>query len=110
MRKGLFEQVLIQIEGSKDGKEVGLMHEETGLALKRRLRKIQAELYAEYNQFQKDITEVGQIENEDERKQELDKLINEDYELKAEKASLLEIEKINSSFPYNFELIELIAL
>jgi len=38
-----------------------------------------------------------------------DMLVSEEYVLKAEKAVLSEIEKINSSFPYNFELIELIA-
>lgn len=110
--------LLIQIEGNittknQDGTssviEIGLLHEESGLGLKRKLRKIQKELFEHFNQFKSDLAEVEKIEDADNKKEENEKLLNETFELKSEKAMMAEIEKISSSFPYDFELLELIA-
>lgn len=110
--------LLIQIDGTlsvknEDGttttKGIGLLNEECGLGLKRKLRKIQKELFEHFAQFKTDLTEVEKIEDADKKKEETEKLLSESFELKAEKVMMSEIEKINSSFPYDFELLELIA-
>lgn len=118
IKKSQLHAVLVQIQGSTkttlpDGtehvKDIGLLSEESGLGLKRKLRKIQKELAEYWNQFNIDAGEVDKIEDKEKKKVETERLLNETVELKSEKALMSEIEKINSSFPYDFELLELIA-
>lgn len=109
IKKYQLESILIQIEGRQDDKNIGLLTEESGLGLKRKLRKIQKELIEYWQEYKNDIAEVEKIEDADKKKEEVEKLLSEVVELKSEKAMMSEIEKINSSFPYNFELLELIA-
>lgn len=114
IKKSELEAVLIQIEGHTikeiNGQKiiipVGLLNEECGLGLKRRLRKIEKELMEHLNEYKQDILEVEKIEDQEKKKEERDKLFSETVELKAEKVLMSEIEKINSSFPYDFDLIE----
>lgn len=118
IKKYQLNALLVQIQGSTKTtlpdatvvvKEIGLLSEESGLGLKRKLRKIQKELLEYWEQFKSDAEEVQKIEDEEKRKVEAERLMNETVELKAEKAMMSEIEKITSSFAYDFELIELIA-
>lgn len=109
IKKNQIEAILIQIQGYQSGKPVGLLTEETGLGLKRKLRKIQKELIEYWTEYKKDISEVEAITDEDKKKVEIERLLSESVELKSDKAMMSEIEKINSSFPYDFELLELIA-
>lgn len=109
IKKNQIEAILIQIQGDQSGKPVGLLTEETGLGLKRKLRKIQKELIDHWLEYKKDISEVEDITDEDKKKVEIERLLSESVELKSDKAMMSEIEKINSSFPYDFELLELIA-
>lgn len=109
IKKFQLESILIQIEGVQDSKPIGLLTEESGLGLKRKLRKIQKELIEYWEEYKKDIAEVEAIADEEKKKVEVERLLSESVELKSEKAMMSEIEKINSSFPYNFELLELIA-
>lgn len=89
--------------------QIGLMNETTGLGLKRKLRKIQRELLEERKQLQEDHAEAEKIEDEEERAKEIERLLSETFELKAEPAMMSEIEKIESNFNYDWDLIELIA-
>lgn len=114
VRKEQIELILVQIEGVQTANgistPVGLLTEESGLGLKRKLRKIQDELIKQYTQYRTDQEEVNnKIEDPDKRIEETKLLAAETFELTSEKAMLSEIEKIQSKFPYNFELIELIA-
>lgn len=118
IKKSQLNALLIQIEGhisvkkddgSLEMKPIGLLNEDSGLGLKRKLRKIQKELMEHYTQLSSDNAEVGKIEDVEKKKAEQERLLNEAVELKSEKALMSDIEKINSSFPYDFELIELIA-
>lgn len=118
IKKSQLNLLLIQIEGTvtttepdgtKKDTHIGLMNEETNLGLKRKLRKIQKELLDHFNQLKADVEEVNKIEDAEKKKEELERLINETVELKSEKALMSEIEKINSAFAYDFELIELIS-
>lgn len=113
MNRSLIEQILINIQGNMvvDGKTtaIGLLNESTTLRLKRQLRKIQSELLVELSQYKKDFDEVNLIEDPDKKEEQLKQLFEELYTLKADKANMQDIEKIESSFPYNFELLELIA-
>lgn len=113
IKKCQLNSLLIQIQGTVQSpsgvKEIGLLTEDSGLGLKRKLRKIQKELFEHLEQFKKDADEVNKIEDEGKRTAEAERLMNETVELKAEKAMMSEIEKINSSFAYDFDLIDLIA-
>lgn len=118
IQKSKINDILIQIDGQlritkPDGavevKPIGLLNEDSGLGLKRKLRKIQKELLEHQVQFTNDKSEVDKIEDEEKKKVETEKLLNETVSLKSEKAMMSDIEKISSSFPYNFELLELIA-
>lgn len=118
IKKYQLNALLVQIQGSTKTtlpdatvvvKEIGLLSEESGLGLKRKLRKIQKELLEYWEQFKSDADEVNKIKDEENKKVEVERLMNETVELKAEKAMMSEIEKITSSFAYDFELIELIA-
>lgn len=111
IEKYKIEGILTQISATQnsDGAAVGLLHEESGLGLKRKLRKIQAELLDAYRTLQTDITEVKKIEDPDVKRSEMERLMCETIDLKTEKALLAEIEKIESRFPYDFSLIELIS-
>lgn len=118
IKKSQLNLLLIQIDGTISTKEadgstslkpIGLINEEANLGLKRKLRKIQKELLDHFNQLKADVEEVNKIEDAEKKKEELERLINETVELKSEKALMSEIEKINSAFAYDFELIELIA-
>lgn len=114
IKKYQIEPVLIQIEGQipiGDGKvkAVGLLNEDAGLGLKRKLRKIQKELFEYLAEFRNDMAEVDKIEDKENNKSEREKLINEEVVLKSEKVMIIEIEKITSEYPYDFDLIELIA-
>lgn len=118
IKKSQLNALLVQIQGNTttklpDGsvevKEIGLLSEESGLGLKRKLRKIQKELMEYWEQFKSDAAEVDKIEDVEKKKVEAERLLNETVELKADKAMMSEIEKITSSFAYDFDLIELIA-
>lgn len=112
IEKYKIEGILTQISATQnsDGTAVGLLHENSGLGLKRKLRKIQVELLEAYRGLQADIDEVKKIEDPGNRKNEMERLMAETVDMKAEKAMLSEIEKIESKFPYDFSLIELIAV
>ncbi len=109
IKKNQLEGILIQIEGKQGDKSIGLLNEETGLGLKRKLRKIQKELIEYWREYKVDIEEVEKIEDPEKKKVEIERLLSETVELKSEKAMMSEIEKISSSFSYDFEYIELIA-
>lgn len=87
----------------------GLLNENTGLGLKRRLRKIQKELIEKFQELQKDNEEIEKIEDKDKKEAELKTLLEEGFELKAEKVLMSEIEKISSEFNYNFDLLDKIS-
>lgn len=113
IQKIKIESILIQLSGQMtvNGtvKTIGLMNETTGLGLKRRLRKIQKELGEEWQQYIIDLQEIDKIEDAEEKKKETDRLLSETFELHCELAMMSEIEKIESDFNYDWDLIELIA-
>jgi hypothetical protein len=107
------ESMLIQISGQMtingETVKIGLMNENAGLGLKRKLRKIQKELIDELQQFRMDLDEVEKIEDVEEKTKEKNRLMSETFALKSEPVMMSEIEKIESDFNYNWELLELIA-
>jgi len=126
---------ILWFSADKSGNETpggGLLTEDTGLGLKRKLQKIRKDLLSEQDQLKKDKGEVsksftdkmfvaneGETLNEEQQalnaglvsqmESEMNILLNEEIAINAEYASLSEIEKIQTKASYDFELIEMIA-
>jgi len=102
--------LMLQSFDQKTGASIsGLLNEEMGLGVKRKLHKIRKELLTHQAELQEDAKEIDAIEDEEKKKEEADKLMSETVKLTAEPAMLSEIEKISSKTPYDFDLIEMIA-
>jgi len=84
----------------------GLLFENIGMGLRRKLQKISKWLQGEYKEFQQEYKDAEKAENhEDEIKILLDEVVKSDLDY----AMLSEIEKIDTKVNYDFELIEMIA-
>lgn len=119
---------------NEKGEEVahGLLTEESTLGLKRKLQKIRTELLLLDGELSKDHADILRTYSDkfikanegeeltkeqsginqalaEEQLKEIEILFNESFVLKAELASLSEIEKIETNVIYDFELIDLIA-
>jgi hypothetical protein len=82
----------------------GLLFENIGLGLKRKLQKIHKELIIHHNELIEDLKEAKEKGEE-----EVKVLLEESIKLTSDKALLSEIEKIHSDKNYDFELLEMIA-
>jgi hypothetical protein len=87
----------------------GLLLENLGLGVKRKLQKIRNELLAHEAELKADESEIVKIEDEEQRNKEAEELYNEEITLLSEPAMISEIEKIQTDKNYDFELIEMIA-
>ena len=104
IKKGHINQILLTILTYKDGKEdSGLLLESIPLSLKRRLSKIRIDLLKQSEEIQKDFNEVK------DKPEEVEILMNEEFELNHEPVSLEMIESITSETNYNFDIIEMFA-
>lgn len=99
------------VNGVSVNKQVGLLHEDIQLSLKRRLQKIMEEIFAFYEAYQKDRKEVeGKFKDDGEKLvKELGILDEELVTLNSEQANLAMIEEIKTSNNYDFKLIDRFA-
>lgn len=112
VKKSQLDSVLMSMMAfdAKTGRPVaGLLTENVPLSLKRRLQKIQNRAIKLYEELQKEIEEVEKIEDIDERKKQLDILMDEEVKIDAEFVDMKMIEDINTAHNYSFDIIELFA-
>lgn len=86
----------------------GLLFEELGLGIKRKLQKIRKELLIHGEDLNIDLKAVQESESTD-KEQEIKELMEEEVTLTADFAMISEIEKLETKNNYDFDLIELIA-
>lgn len=92
----------------------GLLFEDLGLGLKRKLQKIHKELLAASTELTVDIAEInkkfeGKEGEENASEAEFKILFDEEITLSDEPVMISEIEKIKTTNNYDFDLIEMIA-
>lgn len=87
----------------------GLLWENISLGIKRRLQKISKELTKAIQELRNDLYEIEKLEQE-KRAAETEILMNEEIEISAEPVQLSQIESIQTTKNYDFEMIELIAV
>lgn len=96
--------ILLTLLCYKDQREFsGLLLENIPLSLKRRLQKIRKDLILKHEEITKDFEEVK------DKPEEVQILLDEEFELNHEFVSLEMIEAINSNVNYDFDIIEKIA-
>lgn len=100
------EPLLMSIMFFKDGNpDGGLLTEKITLGLRRRLQKIRQALILQYEVFKKDL-EDAQVAG----KQEIEILMDEEFEIQCEPVSMQMIEEIESTTNYDMSIIEKIAV
>ena len=84
----------------------GLLTEEVSLGLKRKLQKIRDAILKKYEELQKDAKE---LEGAEDKEKELTELLEEEFELAVEPASMAMIEAIQTKANYDMAVIEKFA-
>lgn len=98
------EPVLITLMVFKDEKPAGgLLTENITLGLRRKLQKIRTEILKKYEEFKKDL-EDAQKEGEKEE------LLEEEFEISCEPASMALIENIQTANNYDMDVVEKFAI
>jgi hypothetical protein len=91
----------------------GLLFEDISLGLKRRLQKLSKDLVKQHDEFIAFKAEIDEKFKNDkgsaEYQKEIDEFLSEEVEINQEPVSLEMIEKIQSKFNYDFEIIEKFA-
>lgn len=114
IKKRYINDILLQIHTFEieTGKPIsGLLTENIGMGLRRKLQKIRKELLAANQEVIEQVNELKERFKDDEPKllEEFTTLSEEEVTLNADYAMLSEIDKIESATNYNSELIEMIA-
>lgn len=104
--------MLLSFDAKTQQPVTGILIEEMGLGLKRKVQKIRNELLKHSEELEADGNEISEKlkDKPDEIQKEFEELLNEEITLTSEPALISEIEKIQTKCNYDFELIEMIAV